>query len=272
MTNYHVLHIGGGIPSTTLHLMFFLEEIPQELNCVIFPDTGEESAPLYRHLELLHSFAGPNNYTAYRGNLGYDLLTNDQLLAGLPAHSLESPAPPCRLTKDYKLEVLIQKIRETLGLKGRQPFPRRQVSVILYLAVTHDERSRAELIRQRLTEYTWLKPVFPLIERKMTLWHCRHWLRDYGKLPLPVPRSGCVFCPCRSNKDWQSLRKHDPDSFSLAVDIDLNLRHSDSGLFPSRYLHHSCVPLLEADLDETESPAERKLIGFNYECEGMCGL
>ena len=75
-----------------------------------------------------------------------------------------------------------------MGLKGRQRFPVRQVSVILYLAVTYDQRNRAELIRRRLAEYPWLKPVFPLIERKMTLWHCRHWLREYGHFPLPVPR------------------------------------------------------------------------------------
>jgi len=272
MTQYHVLHVGGGIQSTTLHLMFFLEEIPQALDSVIFPDTGAESAPLYRHIELLHSFAGPNNCTASRGDLAYDLLTQDQLLAGLPAHSTESPTPACQLTKDYKLEVLIQKIRETLNLKGRQQFPHRQITVILYLAVTYDERNRVELIRQRLAEYAWLKPVFPLVERKMTLWHCHHWLREYGKLPLPVPRSGCVFCPYRSNKDWKWLRNNDPDGFSIAADIDLNLRHPDSGVFPPRYLHHSCVPLHEADLDETESVAERSLIGFTHEHEGICGL
>src|SRR5207249_11679499 len=113
---------------------------------------------------------------------------SSQLLARLPAHTIDSPGAVCQLTKEYKLEVIIQKIRETMGLKGRQRFPVRQVSVILYLAVTYDQRNRAELIRRRLAEYPWLKPVFPLIERKMTLWHCRHWLREYGHFPLPVPR------------------------------------------------------------------------------------
>jgi len=271
MTKYHVLHAGGGIQSTTLHLMFVLGEIPLELDCAIFPDTGAESEPLYRHLHLLHSIAGPCNYASSRGNLANDLPGSNQLLASLPAHTIDSPGAVCQLTKDYKLEVIIEKIRETLG-RGRQQFPSRQVSVILYLAVTYDERSRAELICRRLAEYPWLKPVFPLIERKMTLWHCRHWLREHAQCPLPVPRSGCTFCPFRTNKEWRLLRKYDPDAFERAVEIDNRLRHPDTDLNPPRFLHHTCVPLYEADIDAPESPAERTVLGFNHECEGMCGL
>jgi hypothetical protein len=159
-----------------------------------------------------------------------------------------------------------------LGLRGRQKFPHRQISVTLYLAVTYDERARAELIRQRLVEYPWLHPVFPLIERKMTLWHCRVWMRDYGNLRLPLPRSGCVFCPFRCNKDWKWLRDNDPAGFALAVDIDLNLRRSKSGPISPRYLHHSYVPLYKANLDAPESREEKNRLGFSRECEGMCGL
>ena len=274
MTEYHVFQVGGGVPSTTLHLMYYCEEIktPPEMDCVIFADTGAESKPLYAHVDLLHSFAGPYNYTAKRGDLGHDLLANQQLLNSLPAHSPKAPAPPCQLTKEYKLEPVIQEIREMLGLRGRQQFPHRQVSVIIYLAVTYDERHRAELIRQRLAEYSWLHPVFPLIERKMTLWHCRVWMRDYGKLALPLPRSGCVFCPFRCNKDWKWLRDNDPAGFALAVDIDLNLRRPNSRPVPPRYLHHSCVPLYKANLDAPESREEQNRLGFSRECEGMCGL
>jgi hypothetical protein len=272
MKEHHVLQIGGGIPSTTLHLMFFLAEIPQKLDCTIFPDTGAEPEPLYRHLELLHGVAGPYNYSASHANIARDIHGNNQLFAVLPAHTIDSPCAGCQFTHDFKLKVLLQQIRETLGLKASQQFPSHQVSVILYLAVTYDQRPRAELIRQRLEEFPWLKPVFPLIERKMTRRRCQHWLREYGLLPLPVPPSGCLFCPYRSNKDWKWLRKHDPAAFEHAVDIDLELRHPDYDLNPPRYLHHSCIPLHEADLDEPESPTERGLFGFDHECEGMCGL
>jgi len=274
MTEYHVFQVGGGIQSTTLHLMYYCEEImtPLEMDCVIFADTGAESKQLSQHVQLLRSFAGPYNYSAKLGDLGQDLLTDQRLLDSLPAHSPEAPVRPCQLTKAYKLEAVIQKIRETLGLKGRQPFPHRKISVMFYLAVTYDERHRAELIRQRLTEYPWLHPVFPLIERKMTLWHCRVWLRNYGNLSLPLPRSGCVFCPYRCNKDWRWLRKHDPDGFALAVDIDLKLRHADNSAAPQRFLHQSCVPLYKANLDATESRDEQSRLGFSRECEGICGL
>ncbi len=118
--------------------MYYCEEIttPPEMDYVIFADTGAESKPLYNHVELLHSFAGPYNYTAKRGDLGHDLLANQQLLDRLSTHSPKAPVPPCQLTKEYKLEPIIQEIRKMLGLRGRQQFPHRQVSVILYLAVT----------------------------------------------------------------------------------------------------------------------------------------
>jgi hypothetical protein len=274
MIEYHVFQVGGGIPSTTLHLMYYCEEIttPPEMDGVIFADAGAESKPLYDHVDLLHSFCGPDNYTAKRGNLGRDLLADPKLLESLSAHTPDAPAAPCRLTKEYKLEPVIHEIREIIGLRGRQRFPHRQVSVILYLAVTYDERHRAELIRQRLAEYRWLKPVFPLIERKMTLWHCRVWMRGYGNLPLPLPRSACVFCPFRCNKDWKWLRQRDPAGFALAVEIDLKLRESDNQAVPPRYLHHSCVPLCKANLDAPESRERRRHLGFRRECEGMCGL
>ena len=271
MRELHFLNLAAGVPSTTLALMDYCEEItPLKSDGTIFADPGAESQPLYEHLSLLRRFYGPENYTANGGNLGEDLLASPQLLDGLPAHSQGTPVRPCQLTKAYKLEPVIEKIREVLGLKGRQRFPHRQVSVTIYLAVTYEERQRAELIRQRLAEYVWLKPVFPLVERKMTLWHCRVWLREYGNLRLPLPPSGCVFCPHRSNQSWKRLRKHDPTGFALAVEIDLNLREPDRQ--SPRYLHYSCVPLHEADLDARELPEQKKRLGFSRECEGMCGL
>jgi hypothetical protein len=158
MTKHYVLHAGCGIQSTTLHLMFVLEEIPQKLDYTIFPDTGAEPQPLYRHLQLLHSFAGPHNYAPSRANLANEVPGTRHLLARLPAHTPESPRAGCLLTRDYKLEVLIQQIRDSLGVKDGRPFP--HVSVILYLAVTYDQRSRAELIRRRLADYSGLRPSF----------------------------------------------------------------------------------------------------------------
>src|SRR5580658_9113818 len=100
MTEHHVLQIGGGIPSTTLHLMFFLAEIPQKLDCAIFPDTGAEPEPLYRHLELLHSIAGPYNYSASHANIARDIHGNNQLFAVLPAHTINSPCAGYQFTHD----------------------------------------------------------------------------------------------------------------------------------------------------------------------------
>ena len=285
MRELHILNLGGGIQSTTLYLMFLtqeLTELTQELDCAIFADTSAEAEPVNRHLEWLTSVCGPCNLFRSRGDLSDDL--NDGLDPGfnlfdsVPVHTTDVPGCPkgmmCgQCARDYKLSVIIQTIRELLRLGPRQPFPSRKVAVNLYLAVSYDQQSRAESIQRRWAEFRWVKPVFPLIERKMTQRHCRRWLREYGKVPHPVPRSGCVFCPYRSNKDWRWLRKHDPAGFQRAVEIDGALR--GESLIPgqyNRFLHRSCLPLAEADLDAPESREEHAVLGFNRECEGMCGL
>ena len=53
--NCTLSNVGAGIQSTTLHLMLLRGDTTPEMDYVIFADTGEESKPLYNHVEWLHS-------------------------------------------------------------------------------------------------------------------------------------------------------------------------------------------------------------------------
>jgi hypothetical protein len=66
MTKHYVLHAGGGIQSTTLHLMFVLEEIPQKLDYTIFPARVRATA---LPPPAIVAVAGPHNYAPSRANL-----------------------------------------------------------------------------------------------------------------------------------------------------------------------------------------------------------
>ena len=66
------------------------------------------------------------------------------------------------------------------------------------------------------------------------------------------------------------MRDNHPEDFADAVQVDLKIRdmYSGNGSEGKFYLHPSCVPLAEAQLDG--DPNQPDL--FGNECEGMCGV
>jgi hypothetical protein len=107
-----------------------------------------------------------------------------------------------------------------------------------------------------------------LIEKGMTRRHCLRWLEKHG-YPTP-PKSACIGCPFHSDGAWRRMRDEDPDAWADAVAIDGLIRSGFRGLCGEVFLHRSCVPLDEADLDTLEDKGQLDL--FANECEGMCGV
>ena len=88
---------------------------------------------------------------------------------------------------------------------------------------------------------------FPLVDLMLTKADCRKIITDAG-YPLPEP-SACWMCPNQPNEEWRSMRSYSPDEFEKACLLDEEIREEDferggSGV----WLHHSRVPLREADL------------------------
>ncbi len=154
-----------------------------------------------------------------------------------------------------------RKVRGLVGLTGKRS-PDRPV-VEQWIGISLDE-----IVRMRMSFESWQVNRWPLIELGMTRRDCLRWLERHG-YPMP-PKSACIGCPYHSDVMWRQMRAEDPDGFADAVAIDGLIRTDFRNLRGEVYLHRSCVPLDEADLD---TPADKgQLDLFAGECDGMCGV
>ena len=276
MTEYHILNLGAGVQSTTLYLLDLDGELEHKFDYAVFADTGDEPTAVYDHLKWLQSLGGCEILVRSRGCLGDDLLSKNQAVkrcASIPAftqlHDGGSVGQIQRqCTMDYKVTVVEKCIRrDILKLKPRQRTPK-DVRLIQYLGFSLDEPGRAARARGRFDLRGWSDVRFPLIDDRMTRQDCMNYLES--RVPHLVPRSACVYCPYKSNREWLRLKKHDPDGWARAVEIDNGLRTEGTvinrRIDAAMYLHKSCKPLADAPLDENQMEL------FDMECEGGCGL
>lgn len=165
-------------------------------------------------------------------------------------------------TKEFKIEPIEKEVRRLLGLKPRQHGPRVPV-VETSIGISTDEISRMKESRKNYIQHRW-----PLIEARMSRRDCETWLRE-RQYPTP-PKSACVFCPYRSNANWRDLKNNAPDDFAEAVRIDalIRVRGTMNGLDQSQFVHRDLVPLDQVNFERPEDP----LLGFDNECDGMCGV
>jgi hypothetical protein len=177
-------------------------------------------------------------------------------------------------TREYKVDVIEEAIRrDILNLPRRKRFPA-DVWVVQYMGLSRDEAGRIARVKPRFQNVPWAEPRFPLFDLEMTRGDCIAYLES--RVPHPVSRSACVFCPYRRNADWRQLRDTDAEGWRRAVEIDERLRRPrvlcGIGLEQRLYLHESCVPLKDADIERDEPALARYTFGFAAECEGMCGV
>ena len=282
MKEFHVLSLGAGWQSTALYLMAMDGDVSVRFDCAIFADTQGEPKAVYEHLAWLEAQGGPPTWRRTAGDLGADLLagrnSTGQRFVSIPAYT-RSPDPQEREGKlrrqcsaEYKVEVVQRAVRrELLGLAPGQRRPD-DVRVHEYFGISLDEAGRAVRIRKRKSEDGLPGEArFPLIERGMTRWDCHQY--NLKRVPHPVPRSACVFCPLHSDVEWNRMKREQPEEFAVAVRLDERLREPGGMLQRTTiahqvYLHRSCVPLGEVaftDLRQGE-------FGFARECEGVCGV
>ncbi len=281
-----ILNLGAGVQSTTLYLMSMRQDEPEFVpvfDYAIFADTQEEPRAVYEHLEWLKSLGGPPIIVRTAGKLGDDVIaahnTTGQAFQSLPAF-VAGPGSPNggmrrrQCTKEYKVEVIEKTIRrDILGLSPGQRIPK-DVLIDQHMGLSLDEPGRIINVKGRYQAIRWATPRFMLFDLEMTRRSCVAYLES--KVPHPVPKSACVFCPYRDNKSWRWLRDNDSDGWARACEVDEGMRANDTGgsrgLDVKSYLHRSCVPLRDAPIDTPESRGEQYVFGFASECEGMCGV
>ncbi len=280
---WRILNLGAGVQSTAIYMMMIDGEI-EPADVAIFADTQEEPGAVYDHLAWLESQGGPPILKGTSGKLGDVLIegtwtkNKNTRFASIPAFTsaIEGDAANRGMTRrqctyEYKICAVERVIRrEVLKLKPRQRIPK-DVKINQLFGFSTDEPKRAGNARIRYEQQMgqqW-SVAFPLFDE--ALWMSRGDCRNYleGRVPHRVPRSACVFCPYKSNKEWRALRDNDPDGWARAVEVDAALREdavAGRDLDGKLYVHGSCLPLSKVNLGVDQPTL------FDLECEGGCGL
>jgi len=269
-----ILSLGAGVQSSTLALMIEHGDIPM-VDGAIFSDTGNEPKQVYEWLEYLKSRVSYPIYVVRHGNLKEDSLKEKFLK--LPVflkqndNSISFGRRQC--TREYKITPVQKKIRELLGLKKGQRAPK-NTKVELLIGISKDE-----MVRVTRSRDWWIDNQYPLIfDKQFTRQNCLKWLEE-RQYPLPI-KSACIFCPFHANADWLKIKNNQPEDWKECVEFDKDIRylyqeyalkHNKGDKFKgvTAYLHRSCTPLDEAELD----PHKDQMDMFNDICdEGMCGV
>lgn len=275
-----ILSLGAGVQSTCVLLMSCRGILPK-YDAAIFADTGWEPKAVYNHLYWLTKEAEKEAIPVFRVGAG-DLREKaiPKLTAGttgLP-HSF-SPVPLFVLNDSNSIGMLRRQCTRQFKITPVDNFIRREIlkigyhkhapktpQVEVHIGISHDERER-----QKDSTEKWKKHVFPLcniggkfLNSNFTRYDCAAWLKDNYPTRV-IPRSACIGCPYRSDKEWLQMQQTDPKSWEDAVEFDREIRQNGSPFF----VHRSLKPLGETKLN---TDADQFQFGFSNECDGMCGV
>ncbi len=267
----NIISLGAGVQSSTMALMAMEGEIEPMPDCAIFADTHSEPKAVYEYLDWLERTLPFPVYRVSGGNLReVSLAVKNRKSDGasymngnLPMYT-ENGGPLGRsCTRDFKITPIRRKVKELIGLKKHDRFPKETVCM-QWLGISLDE-----IQRMKMQVEPWQDFRHPLIEVRMTRQDCLDWIELNG-YPEP-PRSACTFCPFHSNTEWQKLTS---DEFQGAVDYEREMhnnyevvdRKPDKG---RPYLHVQRVPLDEVVFVDDNAPEQ---LSFLDECAGMCGV
>jgi len=226
---------GGGTQSVAIAVLVAEGKLPRPERIVI-ADTGREASETWEYMEeyvnpMLQKSVGlgidiaPHTLATvdlYGGKDGEDLL--------IPAFTSTGKLPTFCSDK-WKKRVVAR------WMRGEGYGPKNPVRV--WIGISVDEVHRAKPSGTRWMEYQW-PLLFDAPHRRD---ECKNVVMRAG-LPNP-PKSSCWMCPFRQNAQWRRLRDEYPQDWQRAVRFDEMIRQKD----PDVFVHHSAVPLAEADID-----------------------
>ena len=256
-----VISLGMGVQSTAMYMMSS-KNIIERADHAVFADPGAELPRTYEILEFLQDWASLNDgipiHVTNEKNLLQDIMkaqySRGVRWASIPAFTESGGMIMRQCTGEYKINPVIQKVRELHGLKRKQKMPQTE----MWLGITMDEIQRMKESQLARIDY-----VYPLIEQRMTRGDC---LKIFERFEFPVPpKSSCVFCPYHSDKNWKEIKEKLPEEWEKCVEIDNTIRDATrKGLQDKLYLHRSLIPL-----ERIEFADQQEL----FMCEeGFCGL
>jgi 3'-phosphoadenosine 5'-phosphosulfate sulfotransferase (PAPS reductase)/FAD synthetase len=212
---------------------------------IFFCDCGGEFRWTYKYADYITRKArgyGVEITTLKTGNILKDGLDGTDDFLYLPAHRLKDGKKQLlrrSCTSHYKVEPIIQEIRRRLGLEKGAWWKR---LAIQWMGISWEERHRRKQPKTK-----WIRNEYPLCKLRMTRQDCKNYLADNG---FEIPgRSMCTICPYHSNNTWKAMRDHGAADWKTAVSFDKAIRHRGPGRTHPIFLHRSCVPLDEANIE-----------------------
>jgi hypothetical protein len=270
-----VLSFGAGVQSSALARMAVIGEI-DPIDHVIFADTGDEPADVYRNVEWWQNRFAAEGIPVHVVSGGRAISAHvrealDGRRSGIPipafTKNFDGNAGMIRrqCTSAYKVKPILRLIRQLAGLANTRHTHITDHLVTQLLGISWDEPQR-----MRTPAYSWMRNEYPLIDKRLTRWDCIAAIAADDQFPNPA-RSACWHCPYHTDAEWRELRDTDSGAFRNACELDDALRSvaNDSDLHKSAYLHRSLKPLSEVDFDNEEDKGQ--LVIWGDECEGMCG-
>lgn len=272
----HVLSLGAGVQSSTMLLMALHDEITPFPDFIIFADTGWEPREVYEHVRKLEQVCKDHGTTLHvvgDRNIRDDLMEQVELqqqgvggkksFSNLPFYVInekgEKAIAKRQCTAEYKIRVIQKAVRDLLGYVPKQ---RVKEKVFMWRGISTDEIERVAPSRER-----WIENRHPLIEKWMSRLDCLNWMQRKG-YPQP-PKSSCVGCPFHSDHMWLDMKRNHPEEWQDAIEVDRAIKGLKR-LNGRAFLHRSCVPLEEVNLNENQ--LEFSFEGFGNECAGVCGV
>lgn len=265
----NVLSLGVGVQSSCIALMACKGEILPIPDLVVFSDPGWETSSTYEYAKWLkkeiESYGIKVVFTS-NGNIKEDLLkaaSDGTRVASLPFFTRGDDGTEGivmrQCTNEYKIVPVRNAIKKHLDVKTARSIIE---PVTLWMGISTDEIERVKPSQVR-----WIINRYPLIEKLMNRLDCMNWLERSG-YPVP-PKSSCIGCPFHSDSTWLDMKRNDPKAWEDAVSVDKAIRNMPR-MRKEVYLHRSCKPLDEVDLNEDQ--LEFDFDGFGNECEGLCGV
>lgn len=254
-----ILSLGAGVQSTVLALLAQHGEL-EKPDAAIFADTGWEPNGIYAHLDWLESVLDFPVYRVTAGNIRDDIIAGvkSERYATMPFFLSNGGMGRRQCTNEYKIQPIIKKVRELVGLKKSERAPK-GLLVEQWIGISLDEIQRMKMAQQKWINHRW-----PLIELRMNRWDCIKWFNKYypGR---ELVKSSCIACPYHSNDEYRNLR---PSEFADACDFDDAIRIA-RGMNNQQFVHSDRIPLREVDLS---TAADHGQLSFMDECDGMCGV
>ena len=248
----HVISLGAGVQSSTMALMAAHGEITPIPKCAIFADTGDEPKEVYQWLDELTLLLPFPVHRISNGRLS-DHIVNKWDFSQIPAWFRNSEGKASigrrQCTKYFKVMPIRREIRRL--------FPNTKVT--LWQGISWDEVSR-----MKDADVQWLTHRWPLIEQRIDRVGCESRLRNFTT--TRVPKSACVYCPYRGDKQWKE---------SISKDSDMEIiNRVESVLLPrNEFLNRQLLPTSQMTFTNVQITRQSAQIEFwNNECEGMCGV